>query len=221
VTQTHAHPYLALTQTLIHPLSHWLTIVLLPFLYSSECSSHSYWSIARLSPLDESDSIATSLCIYTYHEYSGEASFDLSILLALQLLEHLLSSPLLSTLNVIPIHWVPLLRLGCCLRPIVTTWVSLTPHQASRWQYQAICETCERQGFLYLIHIYMSFYVTTSLFSMHSMFPIHAIAIWLPNNTKERGFISAPETKPIYSTLWRSMEMLGHSMEVYIDVTLI
>ena len=74
-------------------------------------------------------------------------------------------------------------------------------------------------GLLYLIHIYMSFLVTTSLFSMHSMFPIHAIAIWLPNNTKERGFVS--ETKPIYSTLCRSMQMLGHSMEVYIDVILI
>jgi len=59
---------LALTHPLIHPLSHWFAIVLLLFLYSSSHSSHSYWSIARLSPLDESDSIATSSCIYTYHE---------------------------------------------------------------------------------------------------------------------------------------------------------
>jgi hypothetical protein len=80
----------------------------------------------------------------------------------------------------------------------------------------------ERWGFMYLIHIYLSFPVTTSLFSTYSMFPIHAIAIRSPNNTKERGFISAaPETKPIYSTLWISMQMLGHSMKVYTDVTLI
>src|SRR6202051_4680812 len=59
---------LALTHPLIHPSSHWLTIVLLSFLYSSECSSRSYWSIARLSLLYESDSISTPLCIYTYHE---------------------------------------------------------------------------------------------------------------------------------------------------------
>ena len=66
----------------------------------------------------------------------------------------------------------------------------------------------------------MSVPVTATLFSMHSMFPIRAMVIWLLNNTKERVFISAaPETKPIYSTLWRSMQMLGHSMEVYIDVT--
>src|SRR5882762_8628156 len=32
---------LALTHPLIHPSSHWLTIVLLFFPYSSECSSHS------------------------------------------------------------------------------------------------------------------------------------------------------------------------------------
>ena len=56
---------LALTHPLIHPSSHWLTIVLPLFLYSSSCS---YWSIARLNPLDESDSIATPSCIYTYHE---------------------------------------------------------------------------------------------------------------------------------------------------------
>src|SRR5882762_1083680 len=59
---------LALTHPLIHPSSHWLTIVLLLFLHSSQCPSRSYWLIARLSPLDESDSIATSSCIYTYHE---------------------------------------------------------------------------------------------------------------------------------------------------------
>src|SRR5882762_6213290 len=41
---------LALTHPLINPSSHWLTIVLLLFLHSSECSSHSYWLIARLSP---------------------------------------------------------------------------------------------------------------------------------------------------------------------------
>src|SRR5882762_11955405 len=50
---------LALTHPLIHPSSHWLTIVLPLFLHSSECSSHSYWSIARLSLLYELDSIAT------------------------------------------------------------------------------------------------------------------------------------------------------------------
>ena len=59
---------LALIHPLIHPSSHWLAIVLLLFLYSSECSSCSYWLIARFNPLDESDSISTSLCIYTYHE---------------------------------------------------------------------------------------------------------------------------------------------------------
>src|SRR5882762_2779383 len=59
---------LALTHPLIHPSSHWLTIVLLLFLHSSECSFRSYWSIARLSLLYELDSIATPLCIYTYHE---------------------------------------------------------------------------------------------------------------------------------------------------------
>ena len=59
---------LALTYPLIHPLSHWLTIVLLLFLHSSECSSRSYWSIVRLSLLYELDSIATPSCIYTYHE---------------------------------------------------------------------------------------------------------------------------------------------------------
>src|ERR1700676_2499101 len=59
---------LALTHPLIHPLSHWLAIVLLFFLHSSECSSRSYWSIARLSLLYELDSIATPSCIYTYHE---------------------------------------------------------------------------------------------------------------------------------------------------------
>jgi len=59
---------LALTHSHIHLLSHWLTIVLLLFLYRSEHPSHSYWSIARLSPLDKLDSIATFSCIYTYHE---------------------------------------------------------------------------------------------------------------------------------------------------------
>jgi hypothetical protein len=59
---------LALTHPLIHPLSHWLAIVLLPFPCSSERSSRSYWSIARLSLSYESDSIATPSCIYTYHE---------------------------------------------------------------------------------------------------------------------------------------------------------
>jgi hypothetical protein len=59
---------LALTHPLIHPSSHWLTIVLLLFLHSSKCSSHSYWPIARLSLLYESDSIATPSRIYTYHE---------------------------------------------------------------------------------------------------------------------------------------------------------
>jgi len=64
------HPLfiLALTHPLIHPSSHWLAIVLLPFPHSSEHSSRSYWLIARLSLLYESDSIATSSCIYTYHE---------------------------------------------------------------------------------------------------------------------------------------------------------
>jgi hypothetical protein len=57
-----------------------------------------------------------------------------SILLALQLPEYLLSSPLLLALIVIPRRWVPSPRFGCCLRPIVTTWVTLTPRQASRWQ---------------------------------------------------------------------------------------
>src|SRR5882762_3119124 len=59
---------LALTHPLIHPSSHWLTIVVPLFLHSSSRSSRSYWSIARLSLLYESDSIATSSCIYTYHE---------------------------------------------------------------------------------------------------------------------------------------------------------
>src|ERR1700676_3717113 len=59
---------LALTYPLIHLSSHWLAIVVPLFLHSSECSSRSYWSIARLSLLYESDSIATSSCIYTYHE---------------------------------------------------------------------------------------------------------------------------------------------------------
>src|ERR1700676_2292052 len=59
---------LALTHPLIHPSSHWLAIVLLLFLHSSKCSSCSYWSIARLSLLYESGSIATPSCIYTYHE---------------------------------------------------------------------------------------------------------------------------------------------------------
>src|ERR1700674_2960798 len=59
---------LALTHPLIHLSSHWLAIVLLLFLHSSECSSRSYWSIARLSLLYKSDSIATPSCIYTYHE---------------------------------------------------------------------------------------------------------------------------------------------------------
>src|SRR5882762_6001135 len=59
---------LAFTHPLIHPSSHWLAIVLLPFPRSSERSSRSYWSIARLSLLYESDSIGTSSCIYTYHE---------------------------------------------------------------------------------------------------------------------------------------------------------
>src|SRR5882762_9171552 len=59
---------LAITHPLIHPSSHWLAIVLLPFPRSSECSSRSYWSIARPSLLYESDSIATPSCIYTYHE---------------------------------------------------------------------------------------------------------------------------------------------------------
>src|SRR5882762_5847394 len=59
---------LALTHPFIHPSSHWLAIVLLPFPRSSERSSCSYWSIARLSLLYESDSIATPSCIYTYHE---------------------------------------------------------------------------------------------------------------------------------------------------------
>jgi hypothetical protein len=44
-------------------------LVRLLFLHSSEHFCRSYWSIARLNPLDESDSIATSLCIYTYHEW--------------------------------------------------------------------------------------------------------------------------------------------------------
>ena len=60
--------YLGSYHPLIHLSSHWLTIVLLSFLYSSECSSCSYWLIPRLSPLYESDSIATPLCIYTYYE---------------------------------------------------------------------------------------------------------------------------------------------------------
>ena len=59
---------LALTHPLIHPSSHWLTIVLPSFHHSSSRSSRSYWSIARLSLLYESDSIATPSCIYTYHE---------------------------------------------------------------------------------------------------------------------------------------------------------
>ena len=59
---------LALTHPLIRLSSHWLTIVLLLFLHSSECSSRSYRSIAILSPLYESDNIPTPLCIYTYHE---------------------------------------------------------------------------------------------------------------------------------------------------------
>jgi hypothetical protein len=45
-----------------------VSLAQLLFLHSSEYSSHSYWLIVRLTPLDESDSIATSLCIYTYHE---------------------------------------------------------------------------------------------------------------------------------------------------------
>jgi hypothetical protein len=56
---------LALTHPLIHPSSHWLTIVLLPFPHSS---SRSYWSIVSHSLLYELDCIATSSCIYTYHE---------------------------------------------------------------------------------------------------------------------------------------------------------
>src|SRR5882762_11254068 len=59
---------LALTHPLIHPSSYWLAIVLPSFHHSSECSSRSYWSIARLSLLYESDSIATPSCIYSYHE---------------------------------------------------------------------------------------------------------------------------------------------------------
>jgi hypothetical protein len=59
---------LALTHPFIHPSSHWLAIVVPLFLHSSERSSRSYWSIARLSLLYESDSIATSSCIYTYHK---------------------------------------------------------------------------------------------------------------------------------------------------------
>src|SRR5882762_11633803 len=55
---------LALTHPLTHPSSHWLAIVLLLFLHSSEYPSRSYWSIARLSLLYESDSIATPSCIY-------------------------------------------------------------------------------------------------------------------------------------------------------------
>jgi hypothetical protein len=50
---------LALTHPFIHPLSHWLAIVLLLFLHSSECSSCSHWLM---------DSIATPSCIYTYHK---------------------------------------------------------------------------------------------------------------------------------------------------------
>jgi hypothetical protein len=63
----------------------------------------------------------------------GEASFDLVYSPSLTTTWRPLSSPLLFALNVIPIRWVPPLRLGCCLRPIVTTWVQLTPRQASRW----------------------------------------------------------------------------------------
>src|SRR6202790_412498 len=59
---------LALTHPLIHLSSHWLTIIVSLFLHSSSHSSHSYWSIDRLSLLYESDSIATSSCIYTSHE---------------------------------------------------------------------------------------------------------------------------------------------------------
>ena len=65
-----------------------------------------------------------------------------SILLALQLPE---SHQLSTAIHVIPICWVPLLRLGRCLRPIVTTWVSLTSRQASCWHFlkvltDRICE---------------------------------------------------------------------------------
>ena len=65
----------------------------------------------------------------------GEASFDLVYSPSLTTTWRPLSSPFLLALNVIPIRWVPPLRLGCCLRPIVMTWVTLTPHQASRWQF--------------------------------------------------------------------------------------
>jgi len=79
------------------------------------------------------------------------------------------------------------------------------------WRYGSICETCEQLRFfvvefVHILHV-------TSLLSMHSMFPIHTIAIGLPitGNLYEQH-----EIEPIYSTLWTSMQMLGQSMEVYI-----
>jgi hypothetical protein len=59
---------------------------------------------------------------------SGEASFDLvyspSLTTSRIPLKLTNSHPPSSWgLNIIPICWVPLLRLGCCLRPIMMTWV--------------------------------------------------------------------------------------------------
>ena len=41
------------------------------------------------------------------------------------------------------------------------------------------------------LYIYMSVPVTATLFSMHSMFPIHAMVIWLLNNNGEGINISS------------------------------
>jgi hypothetical protein len=62
----------------------------------------------------------------------------------------------------------------------------------------------------------------TSLVSIHSIFPIPAIAlIWLPITKQSKSISTAPETELIYGNLWTPIHMLGHSMEVYIDITLI